>query len=208
MKRVVMDCFQLRVKAGNDGQRAALRSRRWEMRDCDGGCGAVPLAAAVERRRRRGPKGKRLRVGPFAHQAQAIACACFGHQPQTKSSFTVFGHQPQEHTRTHSVTECMGQSCTFLNRLWVHIPKNKTQHTRPFVPNSCSPLVKRVLRFAGSFARVCLLWMSSRRGAAGCAWVACAAACCGALPLKMRVAVSATAKAHTSLRFTPQPEQQ
>jgi hypothetical protein len=60
LKRVVIDCFQLRVKAGNEGQRAALRSRRREMRDCDGGCGAVPLAAAVERRRRRGPKGKRL----------------------------------------------------------------------------------------------------------------------------------------------------
>ena len=79
-------------------------------------------------------------------------------------------------TRAHTHTQCHrvhgGQSCTFLNRLWVHIPKNKTQHTRPFVPNSCSPLVKRVLRFAGSFARVCLLWMSSRRGAAGCAWVA------------------------------------
>ena len=208
MKRVVIGCFQLRVKAGNDGQRAALRSRRWEMRDCDGGCGAVPLAAAVERRRRRGPKGKRLRVGPLRTRHKRLPVRVWPPATNKKQFHCVWAPATRAHTHTQCHRVHGGQSCTFLNRLWVHIPKNKTQHTSPFVPNSCSPLVKRVLRFAGSFARVCLLWMSSRRGAAGCAWVACAAACCGALPLKMRVAVSATAKAHTSLRFTPQPEQQ
>ena len=90
MKRVVIDCFQLRVKAGNEGQRAALRSRRREMRDCDGGCGAVPLAAAVERRQRRGPKGKGLR-GPLRTRHKQVL---------------EIGHQPQE--RTHSALPTVG----------------------------------------------------------------------------------------------------
>ena len=144
MKRVVIDCFQLRVKAGNDGQRAALRSRRWEMRDCDGGCGAVPLAAAVERRRRRGPKGKRLRVGPLRTRHKRLPVRVWPPATNKKQFHCVWAPATRAHTHTQCHRVHGGQSCTFLNRLWVHIPKNKTQHTSPFVPNSCSPLVKRV----------------------------------------------------------------
>ena len=176
MKRVVIDCFQLRVKAGNEGQRAALRSRRGEMRDCDGGCGAVPLAAAVERRRRRGPKGKRLAcVGPLRTRHKQLLGDW---SPATSKTVPVC--LATSHKSTH--TQCAWASCcTFLNQLWLHNPTQKhctppfrSQFVRLCVCCAC-------WEFCEGFVFACCMCAAL---CARCAWVACAAACCGRPPFE------------------------
>ena len=124
------------MKAGNEGQRAALRSRRREMRDCDGGCGAVPLAAAVERRRRRGPKGKRLAcVGPLRTRHKQLLGDW---SPATSKTVPVC--LATSHKSTH--TQCAWASCcTFLNQLWFHNPKEKKHCTHA----SSSPIPRSTL---------------------------------------------------------------
>ena len=126
-----MDCFQLRVKAGNDGQRAALRSRRWEMRDCDGGCAAVPLAAAVERRRRRGPKGKRLRVGPLRTRHKRLPVRVWPPATNKKQFHCLGTSHKSTHAHTVSQSAWGPELHLFEPTLGSHPQKQNTAH-KPF----------------------------------------------------------------------------